>query len=84
MVPGLILIVLLLIFGLIHSHMRIGADMVLHKPRDDLYLISIAKYEKYVAAIRIILPVAVVAMGLRGLMFDLSDAHGMTVAKSIA
>jgi hypothetical protein len=35
-VPFLILSVLQLILGLIHCHMRIGADVALHKPRDDL------------------------------------------------
>ena len=51
------------------------------KPR---YLISPAMFEQYVAAIRIILPTAAVAMGLLGLFFDLAEASAITFADAIA
>jgi hypothetical protein len=57
------------------------ADQYRANPR---YLISPAMFEQYVAAIRIILPVAAVAMGLLGLLFDLAEAGAVSVADAIA
>lgn len=48
------------------------------------YLISPAMFEQYIAAVRVILPVAAVAMGLLGLVFDLAEATDITFADAIA
>ena len=57
------------------------ADQYRANPR---YLISPAMFEQYIAAIKVVLPVVAVAMGLLGLFFDLAEAESISIAHAIA